>query len=490
MPLGYAVIAGGVAVAIVMMSICAAILRDSRADAFERAQDAARNTLLMIERDVSRNFHIYDLTLQGVVESINKPWLAGLPLELRREVLFDRAAAADFIGVIYVLDANGRIKLSSNGGAVPTRSFADCDFFIAQRDDPDLGMYVGSPYRARLIEGDPSIALSRRIDTPDGRFDGIVVMAVRLAYFRRLMSGMEVGEHGSLGLVHENGQLVMRMPYEDGMIGRDLRGTGPYTRMLFSRSGSFSDVASVDGVKRYYLYQRIDGVPLVVQVAVAEQDIYAEWRSRAWRFGMLTTAFSIAFVAMSLCLAHSLWRKSAAEAALARLAGTDSLTGLHNRRALDETLEREWRRAVRGGRPLAILFVDIDHFKRYNDAYGHQVGDEVLTRVARCIAGQASRAGDAVARYGGEEFVVVLPDTDPNGARVVAERIRLAVRLLAIAHEQSEVGFVTVSIGVAVWEPHDGVAAPEVAAVVEAADQALYQAKASGRNRVVHVRLG
>jgi diguanylate cyclase (GGDEF)-like protein len=489
MPLGYAVIAGGVAVAIVMMSICAAILRDSRADAFERAQDGARNTLLMIERDITRNFRIYDLTLQGVVEGIDKPWVLALPLARRREVLFDRGAAAKCIGMIYVLDETGRVTLSSRDEPLPTLGFADRDFFIAQRDDPDRGMYVSAPYRSRLRDGDPSIALSRRLHGSDGRFAGIAVLVVRLDYFKQLFAGLEIGPHGSIVLLHAKGRLVMRAPFDDALLGRDMRDTGQFTRMQFGRSGSFTEVSAIDGVRRNYLYQRLEGAPLIVQVATAEEDTYADWRQRAWRFGVLTGAFSIAFVGMSICLAYSLWRKSAAEAALARLARTDSLTGLYNRRTLDETLEREWRRAVRGERPLAILFVDIDHFKRYNDAHGHQVGDEVLARVARCIDGQAGRAGDVVARYGGEEFVVVLPDTDPAGARVVAQRMRVAVRMLGIAHERSDAGIVTVSIGVSVWEPRQGAAAPEAGAVVEAADQALYQAKAGGRDRVVYLGL-
>jgi diguanylate cyclase (GGDEF)-like protein len=489
MPLGYAVIAGGVAVAIVMVSICAAILRDSRADAFERAQDGARNTLLMIERDITHNFRIYDLTLQGIVEDVGKPWVAALPVARRREVLFDRGATAHCLGMIYVLDEHGRVTLSAHDGPLPTQRFADRDFFTAQRDRPDRGLYVSAPYRARLRDGDPSIALSRSLRGPDGRFAGVAVLVVRLEYFRQLFAGLEVGAHGSITLLHANGQLVMRQPFDDRQLGRDMRETPQFTRMQFSRSGSFTEVAAIDGVRRDFLYQRLEGVPLIVQVATAEDDTYAEWRQRAWRFGVLTGAFSLAFVGMSISLAYSLWRKSAAEAALARLARTDSLTGLFNRRTLDETLEREWRRAVRGERPLAILFVDIDHFKHYNDAYGHQVGDEVLARVAHCIDGQAGRAGDMVARYGGEEFVVVLPDTDPAGARVVAQRMRVAVRMLGIAHARSEAGIVTVSIGVSVWEPTRGVAAPEAGAVIEAADQALYQAKAGGRDRVVYLGL-
>lgn len=350
-------------------------------------------------------------------------------------------------------------------------------------------MYLSGPYRMSSRDGEPYVALSRRIERADGAFAGVVVLAVRIAYFRQLLAAANVGPHGALVLMHTDGRILMRIPFDEKFVGLDLTGTSLYSRMQFGRSGEFFDVEPIDHVKRFYLYRRLDDVPLVVQVAIADDDIYATWRLRAWRFGVLTGVFALIFVVMSAYLAHSLWRKSTAEAALARLAGTDSLTGLYNRRALDETLEREWRRAVGGDRPLAILFVDIDHFKRYNDTYGHQVGDEVLATVSRCIAQQAARLGDVVARYGGEEFVVVLPDTPRGGALVVAERVRLGVRMLGIEHEGSEVGFVTVSVGVAVWHP-DGASAPHIAAIVEAADQALYRAKADGRNRVVDLGLG
>ncbi|BFG81344.1 hypothetical protein PTKU46_93780 [Paraburkholderia terrae] len=184
---------------------------------------------------------------------------------------------------------------------------------------------------------------------------------------------------------------------------------------------------------------------------------------------------------MAILLARALGAKVKAESTLRKLAQTDSLTGLANRRTLDEILEREWRRAVRAHRPLSILFVDLDRFKAYNDRYGHQAGDDALAAVGRCLEDHVRRPGDVVARYGGEEFVVVLPDTDSLGALSMAESLRDAVAKLAIEHLGSEQGKVTVSIGAASWQ---GVVAESVSSVVKAADEALYRAKAVGRNCV------
>lgn len=162
---------------------------------------------------------------------------------------------------------------------------------------------------------------------------------------------------------------------------------------------------------------------------------------------------------------------------------SDGLTGIGNRRCLDEALDREWKRAAREQSPLAVLMIDLDYFKRFNDCYGHLAGDECLKKVAVTINGIIQRATDFVGRYGGEEFVVMLPATDADGAMRVGEKIRAAIETLAIPHQQSSLGgVVTVSIGVAVMFP---IGAVEVTVLVEAADQALYAAKSAGRNRVV-----
>jgi diguanylate cyclase (GGDEF)-like protein len=492
------VLAGGALLLIAMFSICAVILWDGRQDAFGRAQDGARNTMLVIERDIARNIQIYDLSLQAVVEGIHDPRVTALPPDMRRGYLFDRAANAEFLGAVFVLDSNGNIVLDSRKDDPAVGNFADRDYFMAHRDRPDVGLYVSHPYRSRTRNLDPSIALSRRIDNPDGSFGGIVVIAVQLEYFHRLMSGLALGPHGTMALIREDGSLLMRAPYNEQVIGRDLRGTGPYTKMSQSMEGQFADIASIDGVKRFYSFKHLPGLPVIVEVATAETDIYENWRTRAWHIGIVMAAFGFAFAVLNLMFAYSLRQRARAESALKMLARLDSLTGLNNRRTLDEMLEREWRRANRSGQPLSILFVDIDRFKSYNDTYGHQAGDDVLANVANCIAGHLSRAGDVAARYGGEEFVVVLPHTGREGALGLAETIRQAIASLGIAHAGSELHTVTVSIGVATWQApghvHDqgqsqSAHGGTLAAVLRAADDALYRAKQTGRNRVFGVQL-
>lgn len=168
---------------------------------------------------------------------------------------------------------------------------------------------------------------------------------------------------------------------------------------------------------------------------------------------------------------------------LEQLSLTDALTGVANRRHFDQTLRAETNRATRAGIPLALLMIDIDHFKRYNDTYGHQSGDECLQRVAATLALGATRPGDLVARYGGEEFAIVLPHIDLAGAQIVGTRLCTDIAALAIPHRASLViPVVTLSIGVAAFTPG---ANADPQALIATADQALYRAKEQGRNRVV-----
>ncbi|MDD5240829.1 MAG: diguanylate cyclase [Sulfuricella sp.] len=168
---------------------------------------------------------------------------------------------------------------------------------------------------------------------------------------------------------------------------------------------------------------------------------------------------------------------------LEHISQSDWLTGVANRRHLDAYLEKEWRSAARAGRSLSLIMIDIDHFKAYNDHYGHQGGDDCLKVVAGALSSTLGRPDDLLARYGGEEFAVVLPDTPLEGALHIAESLRSGVEAMNIPHAKSSVSKqVTVSLGVAAMVPDVRDAIPAV--LVAAADKALYQAKAQGRNRV------
>jgi len=168
---------------------------------------------------------------------------------------------------------------------------------------------------------------------------------------------------------------------------------------------------------------------------------------------------------------------------LTRLSHLDGLTGIPNRRSLDETLAREWRRGSRSTRPLSLMMIDIDHFKAYNDSCGHLAGDDCLRAVAQALKIPLERAADFVGRYGGEEFLGILPETDEEGAMMVARELLEGVASLNISHPVSPLGGkVTISIGIATATiQHE----KNQTYLLQEADNALYRAKQEGRNRIV-----
>jgi diguanylate cyclase (GGDEF)-like protein len=305
-----------------------------------------------------------------------------------------------------------------------------------------------------------------------------------VAYFRHLLDGLDVGPRGITAIVRTDGTLVARNPYLPPGFAPNFSKSPNFPRMVNEESGFFTARASTDGVLRLYTFRRVPGTPLIAVVAPALGDVLASWKTLSWIVGVSASALSIAFCAVVWLLAFALRDRALAEDRLRALSRTDALTGLHNRRALDEVLESEWDRLQRNDSCLSVLFVDADHFKQYNDKHGHAEGDKALKHLAACITQCVRRRGDCAARYGGEEFLIVLPDTNAANALLIAESIRQTLE--DSWHAQHEAGTAgvhpfTVSIGCATGRRMHPSTLDEL---TKAADLALYEAKRAGRNRV------
>ena len=475
-------ILGSVLTALLIVAIVAVLLIREHASTLQTAKRTANNITQLIDADVLRNAELYDMALKGLIAATERNDLQSVSAEIRHLVLFDRSAAAPYKGDILLLDANGEVIADSSLLAPKAGNFADRDYFQAQRKKPDIGLYISRPFMARCVCDDQwRIAFSRRISGPDGRFLGVAVASMRLSYFHQLFSSLNIGSNSTINLINQQGILLAQYPMlELDMIDKDLSQRPNVARMLKERDGSFRGVSSVDHQERLYTFSSVGDLPLIVAVALSTEDIFAQWKRAALLISLATGVLCIGLLWLSWMLSKELRRRHRAEQVLSELAATDALTGLANRRTLDQRLRQEWDRAQRSTEPLTLLMIDVDHFKAFNDRHGHHGGDAALRTVAQVIEDNIRRPADLAARYGGEEFAVVLPHTDAKGAWVIAEHIRSSVEHLPrVAGAERPI---TVSIGMSTWDKRSRMS---LEALLLSADQALYEAKHSGRNRIV-----
>ena len=478
----------GIAVSLSVLAIGLSVMLQARAEAWRQARQIANNLTLTLERDIARNIAVYDLSLRGAAEVLGIPGLDQLSAALRHAAIFDRAASAQDLGAMLVMDANGTITATSSTETIQQAVLTDRDYFIVHRDHPDAGLFVSQPFYSRMRHGEPTLVLSRRLTARDGSFEGIVVGALNTAFFDRLFAKLDVGSGGVVSLIHTDGHLIARLPSSKGLLGFDLRGSGTFNRIIADKTGDYVAKGAVDGVARLYSFRRVGDLPLVISVGLSVADINASWFHRSIIIGGLLGLLCLATLTLSVLFRREMLKRLKAEAMLAQraetlavLATTDGLTGLNNRLAFQGELNRAWRHALRSKSPIAVLMLDADFFKSYNDQYGHLAGDRVLCSIASCIGANIHRPLDFAARYGGEEFVILLPETGLEGATSVAEAIRCSVMQLGIPHDANPTGVVTVSIGVA----SNYAAQLDVEQqLLREADEALYESKENGRNRV------
>jgi diguanylate cyclase (GGDEF)-like protein len=463
-------IASSVVTVIGFSAICASVMLDMRHGEEELARQTLDNLASSIDADISRNVELYDLSLRAVVSSMLMPEIKDVGKPIRHLILFDHAAAAKHFGAIQVFDAEGRLTIDASTLDPIEENRGDEEFFQVHRDNPDAGLFISRPM---LHRGAYSIVLSRRVTGADGGFLGVVAGSIRFSYFHDLFGRLHLGPEDTITVLRHDATVIMRTPFDLDVIGRSLSHVPGVMRALSEPSGSYSGLGALDGVPRLLVWR--DGTrPLVVLVGKPWSSIFSLWRREAIRIGAILMGLISFVLGVTLFLAREIGRRALAEDKLEELATTDALTGLKNRRKFDAAIDAEWRRATRQRTPVALLMIDADHFKAYNDTFGHQAGDQMLVGIAICITDSVRRVGDCAARYGGEEFAVLLPALSAVEALRVAETIRLKV--------QQWSDDTTVSIGIASVTPAPAL---EWSMLVKAADNALYAAKADGRNRSV-----
>jgi len=435
-----------------------------------------------------------------------------------------------WIRALSVVGADDRIVCSTRHTAVGL-DVSDRPFILDARRSWG---FVLSDSLIERTTGEPSVIAAYPTLGKDENVDAIILAPVDLQWVGRLAKLIEARAGASAYLLDRHGTVLAELPRgtERGKNHAD----HPLVREAFARSDGTITAAGFDGVRRIFavmplagtdarllvgldeaeLLRRIDreiGIAYLQLALFGALTLLAAWfggeqlivepiralARTAGRIGRgdlearphhknLAPEFAplaAALTDMAIKLGERDRELRSANRHLEALASIDSLSGLANRRSFDARLDAEWHRAACLRRPIALMMIDVDHFKLYNDNHGHLEGDRCLRRIGEALSAGARAAtahgGDFAARYGGEEFVLLLPDTDLAAAREIAERLRGAVATLAIGHQSAPCGHVTVSIGVASVTPA-GNAGPLM--LIEAADSGLYAAKRNGRNMV------
>jgi diguanylate cyclase (GGDEF)-like protein len=391
-----------------------------------------------------------------------------------------RLRAMPQIHGLFIIDASGN-RIVGSGVPPPHVNYRDRLYFRYHATHASQGPYVDAPIVSKT-DGSWVMTVSRRLDRPNGSFDGVVLASLSLGYFTSVYERADIGRDGVINLLLDDGTIAMRRPFDVHNIGANISRGQLYQHIKVAPiKGEFTGSSMLDGITRVTAYQRLRHFPVTTSVSLPIDAIFATWRQAT----IVGLAGVLGLIAVILVLARFLLaeirNRERAQRQLLGLAFIDGLTELSNPRHFAATLEREFTRALRDHTTLALLMIDADLFKTYNDRYGHQMGDAALKTIAQCIRASVARPGDLAARYGGEEFAVLLPATPLAGARVVAENIRTALLEQRVPHEDNATGVLTISIGVAAIVPTPAAGRAEL---LRRADAALYAAKRNGRNRV------
>lgn len=461
--------------------------RDYR-QAFAVARDSASNLARATAQHAEDAVRQVDLLTAALGERVEGDGIANIDVPRIHALMIQQARIMPQLHGLFIYGPDGDWIVTDKPVNPEAANNADRDYFIYHRTHKDQNVRIGKVVNSRST-GEPIIPISRRLDNPDGSFAGVLLGTIKVSYFVDYYGDFKIDDKGALVLTMRDGTILVRRPYNPAVIGQSLAESEIFKKYLpVSNQGVAEVKAVVDGTYRLYGYRALGSYPLVVEAGLSRESFVGPWRRDLIKTGIVLLVLIAGLAVFGFVVLGHLRQQTAMEREIRRahqtvrnMALTDSLTGLGNRRMLDLVLAKEISRAKRELKPLALIMLDVDYFKRFNDKYGHSAGDDCLRRVAEAIRQSLNRPADLAVRYGGEEFTVLLPDTDNIGAYHVAQTILDSIRLLGIEHSDHPLGSVTASAGIATFMPGSEDVTDD--GLVKAADAFLYAAKSKGRNR-------
>ena len=471
----------------------------SRQRAEQRAETQTQNIASALDQTMSSDIEKVDLALHMAVDELEQQLAhKGLNETAMQAFLLRLEQHLPQVEAVRVAQADGLVVFGRGLNKAEGNSWADRDYFVALRDHPQTGLYIISKPLLGRVSRQYVISFVRRYNYPDGRFAGVVAAPIAISHFSQILAQFDLGPSGSVILRDAEVGLITRVPaipdkpagqLGNSMVSKEFR----QLMQLGVRTATYFTPAGADGLERISTYRYLREASMLVVVTIAQRDYLAGWKQEVYR----SVAMACCFLLVSLLLGAFLLRTlrqteahqrlleaqldkiSTLQALLLEQAIRDPLTGLFNRRYLDETLARDLSRAKREGHVLALAMLDLDGFKHINDAYGHLAGDQVLITLSALLR-KGARQSDTICRFGGEEFLIVLPNMSLDQAqqKVDAWRVEFADTPILFGNNSLHVTF---SAGVAAYPRHGA----DSATLITCADTALYRAKQAGRNRVL-----
>lgn len=461
-------------------------------------QDEAHNLSISLAKQAEDAFLQVDITLSDVVRQLNLYGVSYASSSTFSRQLKEQHGKLPQLHGLFVYDVKGN-WLTTSGNYVPAKaSNADRAYFIWHRTHTDKGVHISHVIRSRST-GDLVIPVSMRLNDRAGNFAGVALATVKIDYFRQFYNYYILGERDVLGLILSDTSVLYIRPLPDSVINQSLSSSPLFKTVLkTSPSGSATWRSALDGVERIYGYARLEKYPLIVTAGYDRDRIWRSWLMA----NLADLILNIILLLMMTIMGWFILRQVGSNVrnqleltqvrdelttinhTLQSLAMIDGLTGLANRRQFDALLDQSLQRSQKSGEPLSLIMIDIDFFKRYNDAYGHVEGDVCLRKVGATLKSLTHRHADLVARYGGEEFVIILPFTNAPDVKLFAERAVKAIRDARISHKATELPdkIVTISAGCCTIIANG--LPGEAERFKQRTDKALYKAKRNGRNRV------
>lgn len=462
------------------------------------AQDDANNLSQSLSRQAEDTFLQVDLTLQDISDRINLVGLNQPQLGYLQELLSSRTSSLPQLNGLAIYDAQGNWLVTSRGNIPKQINNSDREYFRYHQTHIDSKVYIGKVIRSRAT-GDLVIPVSLRLNNRNGSFRGILLASVNLSFFKTVYGYFNLGRHDVLALMLSDGTILYSRPYPDSAINHNISNSPLFTTLLKNApSGTAIYQSALDAKERIFGYAALQRYSLVTVAGYDKGQLMRGWFSTLCVYiALCTILLLVIFLLGMLVLRHiSLNLKNQQELTAVRdrltamnrtlqtLALIDGLTGLANRRQFDIYLKHSLDRARKLQIPLALLMIDVDSFKAFNDSYGHPAGDDCLRQIAGALTHLPHRQDNLVARYGGEEFAMILPGYDRDGAYRFAQQVVETISSLNIPHQNNSGSqqWVSVSVGLHVMTQSDRPLSPQ--SLIAGADRALYVAKNSGKNRV------